>query len=416
MPRNKGDEEGCAAAVIDGGEMKNTEPRGDAYAAVRMIYDKSPGRSWRRLNGALQDTLTAAITAHLSFLPDDFAAICHDMNGGYWMGNSEGSTTGEGFYNLAVKVGHTPACISFERYAGRPAALWAESVKTPERLRIGSEFTWKGARVTVTSMGADHLTACTYHGRRYSNDDRLAIGSYEHLGDGKYRQIESIGQLENGSLTLQFSAPLDAPYSVKVKTITRILYADLAAVRKEFDTARRRALGAIAAAQTEQALVEVMAGIASNPAGTYRHFDIEDIRNAGRDRKRAIEDAASRKVEADRREQYLQERAASYAADLEDWTNGADARQWFCDVRVRVKGGSVETSTGQSASVENVRRVLPVVLRSRSYRGRMTNLSVGSYPVEELNDLGVKVGCTLIPWGEVDRLAGILPVGCGAEI
>ena len=45
------------------------------------------------------------------------------MSGHYWMGNSEGSECGEGFYSHAVKVGHTPACISFEKYVGRARLL-----------------------------------------------------------------------------------------------------------------------------------------------------------------------------------------------------------------------------------------------------------------------------------------------------
>ncbi len=201
--------------------------RGDAYAAVRHVYDKSPGRSWRRLNSALQDTLTAAITAHLSFLPDDVAAISRDMNGAYWMGDGAGSSLGERYYSLAVGCCHTPACISFERYAGRPAALWSEDNKTPQRLHVGSEFTWKARRLTVTSVKRDHLVACSYKGVS-GNRDGLRIGQVENLGDLNYRQIEGI-ERKGDAVTIRFSAPVENPYSRRVEYVVKITFDELAA-------------------------------------------------------------------------------------------------------------------------------------------------------------------------------------------
>jgi len=95
--------------------------------------------------------------------------------------------------------------------------------------------------------------------------------------------------------------------------------------------------------------------------------------------------------------------AITYAADLEAWVSGEPARQWFRDVRLRVRGNRVETSTGQSASLDSVRKVLPVVLRRRNSFGPVQNLMVDSFPVVEQSTEGVKVGCTLVPWGEVER-------------
>lgn len=386
---------------------KTAEQRGDAYAAVRLVYDKSPGRSWRRLNSALQDVLTAAITGHLSFLPDDFTAIVRDMKGGYWMGSGDGSAVGERYHNLAVKVGHTSACIAFEQYAGRPAVLWSEDVKTPERLRVGSEFTWGGVKVTVTSIKTDHLVACTYHGHQYRSGDRLAIGDFECLNDRKYRQVEAI-ERAGETVTIRFGAPIEDPYSSKVKTVTKIAYADIAEARKKFDTNRRKALAAIAAADTENALIEVKTGLASNPGGTYRHFDIEDIRNAATERLKSIVEAAERALDKQTQEARRLALAASYASDLERWLKGEPARQWFHDVRLRVYHGHVEVSTGQSVTAASARCVLPIILRRRESRGAVANLMIDSYAVRELSDAGVQIGCTLIPWDEVERLPALL--------
>lgn len=389
--------------------MPEQQLHGDAYAAVRYIYDKSPGRSWRRLNGALQDALTAAITAHLSFLPDDFAAIRRDMNGSYWMGNGYGSECGERYYNLAVSVGHTPACVSFERYAGRPAALWSEEAKTPKRLMIGSEFTWGTLKLTVTNIRQDHLIACLYGGGRYrGNDHAVALGDFESLHDGKYHRIEEFAYGTDGSLSVHFSGPVEDPYERKPDRVVKIKFAELAAARAAFEANRRKALAAIAHAENIEKLTEAHAEIASAAPGTYRHFDIEDIRKSVHERKREFEIAEFRAIEEFRREAHRTQLAASYESDLERWVNGEPARQWFHDVRLRVRNGRVETSTGQSASVESVCKVLPVVLRRRNSLGPVRNLMVDSFEVVEQTAAGVKVGCTLVPWPEVEHLAVIL--------
>ncbi len=370
---------------------KGMKLHGDAYAAVRHVYDKSPGRSWRRLNSALQDTLTAAITAHLSFLPDDVAAISHDMNGAYWLGDGAGSALGERYYSLSVGCCHTPACISFERYAGRPAALWSEDNKTPQRLHVGSEFTWKAQKLTVTSMKPDHFVACSYHGRSFEGRDAICIGQFENLGDRKYRQIEGIKR-KGDEVTIRFSAPVEDPYSRKVERLVRITFEELVTKRKEYEANRRLALKDIAVADTPEVLDAVSRRLASIGADAYRHFDIEDFRAAI----------------AEREKGFGVERAE--AADLKRWIAGEPLRRFFQTVRLRVWNGNVETSTGQRASVDSVRKALPIILRRRQSFGPVSNLMVDGFAVVEQNTDGVKVGCTLIPWAEVERLPKLLEV------
>ncbi len=387
-----------------------TEPEhGNAYEAIRHLYRNSPGQSWRRLNSALQKTLSAAIEAHLSFEPDDFRDICRDFTGGYWMGSSQDAVTGEHYYSDAVECGHTQACISFERYAGRPAILWSETAKTPKRLHVGSEFTWQGMTVEVTSIQQDHLIACSYSRDRWRSDENgTCIGSLERLADGQYRQVEGVSGDLVGPLSVNFSAPVEDPYARKIERRIKITFEELAAVRKVFEKARREALKAIAGAADKDALTAVKEEIAAKPAGTYRHFDIEDIREAIREREKAIEKEAYVAGERARQDEERRLLAASYDADLKAWMDGAPARQWFHDVRLRVKDERVETSTGQSASLQSVRKVLPVILRRRDSFGPVCNLKVDSYPVVEHGANGVKVGCTLVPWGEVERLQATL--------
>lgn len=249
---------------------------GAAYTAVKYIYDKSPGRSWLRLNGALHGALVSAITAHLSFLPDDFAAICNDMAGGYWMGNSEGSVCGERYYTLSVEMGHTPACISFEQYAERPAALWSERVKTPERLRLGSEFTWNGERLTVTNLRRGELIACHYG--PFPSCEEEKVGDISHFAGG-YRTIEKLKHLDGGSFRVQYSANT-VEYSRKPDKIVRITYDQLSVARRVADEGRRTMLRLIEGAQTKVQLASVAENLKACPRSTYRKFDWEDFSKA----------------------------------------------------------------------------------------------------------------------------------------
>ena len=356
--------------------MKNkTNERGDAYIAIRHIYDKSPGRSWRRLNGALQSALDAAIIGHLSFEVDDFAAIARDMNGGYWMGNGSGEL-GDRYYGLAVKIGHTPACISFERYAGRPAALWSEKVKTPERLCIGSDFTWKGQRLTVTNMLKDYFVACSYGER----------ADEPHVYLDGYRRIDHQAAVADGCVALRLSAPMKEP-SRKPEKVVKIPYRELATVRKEADALRKQTLSRIAAVESIAALADLTQELLNVPRGTFRHFDIEDIRKSLQDRESELG-----KSEAE-------------AEHLQRWLAGGRLSRTFSQVRLRISGDYVETSTGQSASLDAVRRALPVVLKHRGKEISPSGLVVDIHTVTRISQAGVKVGCTLVPWAEVEKLA-----------
>lgn len=270
--------------------MKEQPKRGAAYAAVRFIYNRSPGKSWRRLNGALFETLNAAITAHLSFEPDDFNAICKDMNGGYWMGNSSGSTCGEMLYSHMVKVAHTPACISFERYAERPAALWVEDVKTPGRLCIGSRFTWNGLRVEVTNMFKDRLIAC-YYENRIERSEQIEVGDGVYIDSG-YRRVDAVDRTTWAPrIVVRFGeATTQTDNRNPTKRFT-IPYTELALRRKQFDATRKAALKKIEAAASEEELDATLKALSEAGATAYRRYDESEIMDAMKQRRKSIKDA-----------------------------------------------------------------------------------------------------------------------------
>jgi hypothetical protein len=241
-------------------------------------------------------------------------------------------------------------------------------------------------------MREDHLIACSYDRSRYrGRDSELAIGQFENLYDGKYRATEEITTLPDSAVAIRFSAPVEDPYGHnKPTSIARITYEDLGGARRRHEQRRREALKAIADAPDWDALKKVTAEIVGQPTGTYRHFDIEDIRKAILEREKPFKDA---RTEADA---------------LAMWRDGRTVNRYFETVALRVRNGRVETSTGQSAAVESVRTALPVILRRRNSFGPVRNLTVDGYRVVDQSAAGVKVGCTLIPWGEVERLPAML--------
>lgn len=380
-------------------------PRGDAYKAVAHVYRSSPGRSWNRLNGALSETLSAAIIAHLSVLPEDFSAIYKDFNGGYWMGDGAGGHLGERFYTLAVKCGHTPACISFEKWAGRPAALWCEIVKTPERLRDGSDFTWEGIRVSITSMKSDHLIACTYKREESNGRDTLREGCLEYI-DGHRREVEYLKRDGDGRLLIRFGKTQPHETRVVARRFT-IPYATLLERRRESEALRRAALRDISKAETPAGLSAIAARLSSALRGVYRHFDIEDFRKAI-DAKRkefsAAENAEQRRIDEAK---YRDRQAES----LERWASGEKINGYWREVRLRINGDVIETSTGQTATLSGVKEVLPAVIKHRHKRGAVLGRKLlDMHDTGAFSDSGVQVGCTLIPWPEIDRIAKTLGV------
>jgi hypothetical protein len=101
----------------------------------------------------------------------------------------------------------------------------------------------------------------------------------------------------------------------------------LVEARKQFDKLRRDTLKEVAAAGTLEAIAEVAERLATMPAGTYRHFDIEDFRKAIADREKAL--GMDREKQRGR---------AAYAkaeeSDLARWANGEPSYRYFHTVRL----------------------------------------------------------------------------------
>lgn len=357
---------------------------------------KATGHSWTRFNGALRSAMHSLITAGVKFEVDDVSEVLSRHNSGYW-------SDPEGWYSSACGSehgaggGNLSAAISLEKYLGRLPFIWAERTKTPERLCVGSQFTWKGERVTVTSFDDEKktLTACSYTSDRDHGSKKIGSTVYAL---GEYRVLEARVDYKDGSFAARFSAKVDCERKIKKRFC--ISNEEMATVRAEYDSRRRQHEKAIKAATTFEEIDAAQDAAAAEGAAAYRHFDLE-ILNAL---------IAARKEALPREERERLERAEQEVS-IKKWLAGDDERPYFSGIiRLRVKGEFVECSNGNKVSLEAALKTLPLVHRSRENGWQRNGQAhdIDAFRLERIDKKGVLIGCTLIPWEEVDRFTPIL--------
>jgi hypothetical protein len=367
---------------------------------IGTLYRESmtaTGHSWTRLNGALSGTMTNLIVAGVAFTPDDVSDALSGRNAGRW-------SNLERWYSVACGSEHSDgggnrsAAISLEKYLGRSPFIWAERTKTPQRLYVGAVFTWKGERVTVTSFddAKKTLTACSYTDESYDCDDQ--VGSID-LAFGEYRVIEARKDYEDGSIAARFSAKQVFDRR-KIKKRFCISNEEMQTVRADYDARRRKHEKAIKAATTLDELQTAQDAATAEGASAYRHFDLEILSALVQARREAFprEEAEKKQREKD-------------AAALAEWIAGADVRPYFSGViRLRVKGDFVECSNGNKVSLESALKTLPLVHRCREkgWQRNGTVHDIDAFRLERIDKQGVTIGCTVIPWEEVDRFTPVL--------
>lgn len=349
------------------------------FTILETMLHNSPERSYKRLNPSLRSTLQNCIEADLPFQPDTFRRISEELRGGWWFGDGAGSHHGEGFYTLACEVNHTAACISFESFAERPAVLWEENVKTAERLHVGSQFSWQGHYVTVTSMRNDSLIACTYTNRPASVSG-LKVGA--KLGGGWNEPTFVVTHSKQTGRTLAVRA-VETPKRDRVRKVAKLFtipYAEISEFRRTSKVRLKKLLDEIAACEPDKDAKRLTKAV---NLGHFPHWQLEEIRTAFS--KRNAWKANQGRIEA--------------------WRNGENGA--YLDVKeniLRVRGDRVECSNGNGVSRAAVERALPVILERRKDLGPLT-LPLDGYQINALKSEGVKIGCTLIAWPEVDHLS-----------
>jgi hypothetical protein len=344
------------------------------FSILQSMLSASPEASYKRLNPALRGTLSNCISADLPFQPDTFSRIYNELRGRWWFGDGAGSHVGEHYYSQACSLNHASAYQSFENFAGRPGVLWEENTGTPELLCVGARFTWKGYFVEVTSMRKESLVACTYQDVRDSVDG-LKVGALI-----SYNSPHVITSVRREGKTVLLRV-VKARAGHGDRTVARrftITYDEIATFRRTEKVRLKAVLQIIATCDPKDA-AKLSKQIA---AEHFRHFQLEEVNAAFAKRKDWL--ANETRIEA--------------------WRAGINGA-WL-DIKtilLRVNGDLVECSNGNSVSVAAARRALPILLDRRNKSERL-EIPLDSYRINQIGKQGVTVGCTVVPWPEVESL------------
>lgn len=344
------------------------------FQILSQMLSSSPEASYKRLNPALRSTLCNCIEADLPFQPDTFIRVYNDLRGRWWFGDGNGSHIGEGFYDLACRVNHASACLSFEAFAKRPPVLWEENVKTPERLHGGKRFTWLGRFVQVTSMQSDRLVACDVQ-HDHNNIEGLSVGADVGLYNDRHVIVSK--KRDGKFINLRVTKAVKPKETIRRRFI--IPFEEIAEHRRTAKKRVKEMIALIEACDPDKAAPGLAKQI---NAQNFRHFELEEINAAFAKRREVLANAGR----------------------IEAWRKGTSGA-WLetKEILLRLNGDRVECSNGNSVSANTVRRTLPIVVARRNQYGPV-DLPLDSYRVNRLSAKGVQIGCTLVPWTEVDYI------------
>lgn len=345
------------------------------FDILERMLSHSPERSYKRLNPALRSVLGDCINADLPFHRDTFSRIYKELRGSWWFGDGAGSSIGEHYYTQACEVNHSTAQQSFEAFAARPAVLWEEDAATPRRLHVGASFTWKGRQITVTSMRKDSLVACSYKGWR-SGVSGIKAGATIGYDPG---YLITSSKRDGAATVLRVVKCGKSSGEREVATRLTIPYAEITELRRSARMRVKAIVDKIAVCNPDKDAEKLTKKI---NAGHFRHFELERIQAAFQSRKEWL--ASEARVIAWRQGQ-----------------NGA----WLDvkDVLLRVRADRVECSNGNSVSRYSASAMLPVLMQHRK-QSAVLNLPLDSYQIERVNSVGVQIGCTRVPWAEIELI------------
>jgi len=244
-----------------------------ALQFIHTAWEHLPRASWQRLNSAMFKTLKIAVVGGMKFEPGDFT---HMQGIGRWLSGGD-----EGIYSLACGeergTENPSAAISMETsHFKRPAYLWEEETKTPQRLHVGAWFSWHGDRVKVTSMSSERIVACYYKDR----DERTP--------------------------TRRYAITLD----------------ELNAERKRFKDRRKAIEKEIEACETVQSLNAIATDKPLQMQVPYlRHFDVEAVREQFSIKMRALQEGAGHQGRALDDEEHVTLRVSG------DWVHASNGQR-----------------------------------------------------------------------------------------
>jgi hypothetical protein len=120
--------------------------------------NSSIGHSWTRLNTAMRQALSLAITSGFEFTVGDMLNVFANYRSERWIGSSD-----EWIYGTAISCRNASAYQSFEFAKDRTPFIAETSDGARKRLAVGTELWWESELVCVTSFAKDqsYLIACT---------------------------------------------------------------------------------------------------------------------------------------------------------------------------------------------------------------------------------------------------------------
>lgn len=327
----------------------------------------------------------------MRFDPNDIKTMSNTMSLGWWI-RADGA---EALYASACGgergTANPSAVAALEVYLNRKGYLWAEDTKTATRLHVGAEFTWKGERVKVTSFSGDYLVAVTSGERR---DD---VG-YHHR---ERRMVEMSKTLDDGTIIARYSPPVD-PVKKGSIHIHKVTHEELTKVRKAYDAKRKSYEKEYVEAVTMEVVEDISLRIATEGRAAFRHFDVDILKTARQTATARIKDKMTREEQI----RWNEKVDKATADDLARWMAGENVHRSFNVVRLRIAGDWVETSTMQRATVKEVRRAIAWgASRRAGWKAGTEQFDLDNYPVKCITPEGCQVGCTFVPWSEIDRIA-----------
>ena len=371
--------------------MKKQQKQDIVLNICQQMLANSPEASYIRLNGALSGTLRNCIAADLPFALDTFQRVYKELRGSWWFGDGAGSSMGEHFYTLACKCNHASAQQSFEQFAGRPGVLLENGTKQPERLHVGSEFTWNGYHLTVTSMRSDSLVACSYKDCR-SNVSGLKVGAV--IGYGP-EFIITASKKDGAGYSLRAREAKKTEDDRIVSKRFTIKYSEITEYRQSAKKRLKLVLDKIALCSPAKDRESIQKEVTKQ---NFRHWELEEVTAAWNKRIASLSKQEREELEHQRN-----------VPVIEAWRAGKNGAYLGVEsILLRINGDRVECSNGNAVSRAAASRLLPILLDNRGKKEVLVQVNLDGHTVERIGSDGVQIGCTLVPWSEIDLIAPML--------
>jgi hypothetical protein len=125
---------------------------------------------------------------------------------------------------------------------------------------------------------------------------------------------------------------------------------------------------------------------------------------------------ASAKAKEEKRQAVAKAEAEARAeaeaqAAIAKWIAGeSDRAPWqLTGVRLRIKGGNLETSKGVTIPEREAHAAFLFIARHRAdgWHRNGENFLIGGYHLDAINDQGIVAGCHRIAWAEIDRISAL---------